>query len=369
MSYLGLIAIFIAMFFICRELEKSCGAVAYRFGIPESVAGATLLAVSSSAPEFFTAMVGAVVFNSFEIGLMAILWSAIFNITVIPGVSALVSKKELVVVPEVVARDCVSYLAITLLLMGLLGDGRLTRTDALILLGSYFLYIYVLFLMLDADDKPEEVKLPGWRVIVGLVGGIALIGGLCHLMVDIGSHLAVAWAIPIGLVSALIFAPGTSVPDLFLSVFAARRGAGSAAVSNAFGSNSFDLTVCLAVPILVIGDVDIPFSGRALWSVYMLIGTVIVAMIFVRTGYALSKREGSLLIALFVALATVIVFVPDATPQPDRAPAAVVAPVEGGARGATPAPKTAAGQPGPRRARNPSSTSAGTPEAPEPGGK
>ena len=113
----GLVAIFVAMYFVCGELEKSCGAAAYRLGLPESVSGATLLAVSSSSPEFFTAMVGAVFFNSFEIGLMAILWSAIFNITVIPGVAALVSKEELRVVPEVVARDCVSYLAITMLLM------------------------------------------------------------------------------------------------------------------------------------------------------------------------------------------------------------------------------------------------------------
>ena len=46
------------MYFVCGELERVCGALAYRFGIPESVAGATLLAVSSSSPEFFTAMVG-----------------------------------------------------------------------------------------------------------------------------------------------------------------------------------------------------------------------------------------------------------------------------------------------------------------------
>ena len=91
----GLLAIFVAMYFVCQELERACGAIAFRFKIPESVSGATLLAVSSSSPEFFTSLLGAVRFGVFEVGLMAILWSAIFNITVIPGVSAVFSKEPL----------------------------------------------------------------------------------------------------------------------------------------------------------------------------------------------------------------------------------------------------------------------------------
>jgi Ca2+/Na+ antiporter len=109
------------------------------------------------------------------------------------------------------------------------------------------------------------------------------------------------------IVSALIFAPGTSVPDLLLSFMAARRGAGSAAISNAFGSNTFDLTVCLAVPVLVVGDIQIAMTGPVLWSVWMLVGTVIFSMIFVRIGYRLSRIEGALLLVLFVAQAIALV--------------------------------------------------------------
>lgn len=310
MVYLGLILIFVIMYFVCLELEKACGATAHRLGIPESVAGATLLAVSSSAPEFFTAFLGAVLHGVFEIGLMAIVWSAIFNITVIPGASAICSKKPLKVYPAVVARDCVSYLAITLLLLALLADGKLTRTDAFILLGAYFLYVYVLFLMLDSKEEVEEVGISVPRIVLSMLGGTAAIGILCHFMIEFGAAIAVTWAIPIALVSAFIFAPGTSVPDLLLSVFSARRGAGSAAVANAFGSNSFDLTVCLAAPVLWLGTVDVDFGGRALLSVWMLIGAVVLSMIFVRTGYELSKREGWCLLVLFVILAVALVVLP-----------------------------------------------------------
>jgi cation:H+ antiporter len=307
MFVLYLLLIFVGMYFICVELERACGDVAHRFKIPESIAGATLLAVASSAPEFFTSFLGAVVLGVFDVGLMAILWSAIFNITVIPGVSALCSPKGLEVSPTVLRRDCVVYAAVTLLLLGLMDDGHLTRTDAAILLGAYFLYVYVLFLMLDGSEQVEPVNQPIWRTLVGLVGGLAGIGVLCHFMLEVGGGAASDMGISILLVSALVFAPGTSIPDLLLSVFAARRGQGSAAVSNAFGSNSFDLTVCLAAPILIVGDIEVETSGAVRHSIWMLLATVAMAMIFVRTGYRLARWEGLVLIALFFLFAGLLI--------------------------------------------------------------
>lgn len=310
----GLLAIFVVMFFVCQELERACGAIAHRLKIPESVSGATLLAISSSSPEFFTAFIGAVIFGEFEIGLMAIIWSAIFNITVIPGVCAVASKKPLDVVRIVVSRDCVAYLAITLLLLGLLDDGKLTRLDALILLGAYTLYVYVLYLMVGTyeNGESESIVMPIWRMIGSLLLGMAVIGGLCHGMIWLGEELAHGWEIDIILFSALVFAPGTSIPDLLLSVFSARRGAGSAAISNAYGSNSFDLTVCLAVPILVVGEITVPLSGRVLWSIWMLLGTLILSIMLLRSGYNLNRREGGALLVLFVILAAIIIGVPPA---------------------------------------------------------
>ena len=126
-------------------------------------------------------------------------------------------------------------------------------------------------------------------------------------MIDLGSGLADAAGISLLLVSALIFAPGTSIPDMLLSIFAARKGQGSAAVANAFGSNSFDLTVCLAAPVLVVGDVPVETEGAVRISMWMLLGTIALAMIFVRTGYRLARWEAYVLVALFFVLAGALV--------------------------------------------------------------
>ncbi|MEO1272775.1 MAG: sodium:calcium antiporter, partial [Myxococcota bacterium] len=310
MGILYLILIFVGMYFVCVELERACADTAFRFGIPESIAGATLLAVASSAPEFFTSFLGAVIHGVFDVGLIAILWSAIFNVTVLPGASALVSPKPLKVVPTVIKRDCVAYAATALLLLGLIEDGTLSQIDALILLGGYGLYVYVLFLMIgskegeDTEEGDEEDhSQPLWRTIAGLVVGIAAIGVLCHFMIEVGGDLAESFGISFLLVSALVFAPGTSLPDLLLSTISARKGAGSASISNAFGSNSFDLTVCLAAPVLVVGDIQVQTGGTITWSVWMLLGTVALTMFVVRTGYELTKLEGAILVGTFVVLA------------------------------------------------------------------
>jgi cation:H+ antiporter len=312
-EFLYLILIFVGIYLVCVELERACADTANRLKIPESIAGATLLAIASSAPEFFTSFLGAVVHHVFEVGLIAILWSAIFNVTVIPGMSALMATKPLKVVPTVIQRDCVAYSAITLLLLALIEDGRLTRIDAAILLGAYGLYVYVLFLMVGAakgEESEEGATHTGQslaRTILGLVGGIALIGVLCHFMIVVGENLSEQFSVSLLILSALIFAPGTSLPDLLLSAISARKGAGSASISNAFGSNSFDLTVCLAVPVLVVGEIPVATDGAVAWSIWMLLGTVALTMILVRTGYELTKKEGGLLVVTFVALAVTLV--------------------------------------------------------------
>lgn len=304
MHLLLLALIFVAIYFVCQELERACDDLAQRLSIPASIAGATILAIASSAPEFFTGLLGAVVHGDASIGLTAILWSAIFNITVIPGVCALMASEPLRVSREVLRRDCLAYVGITLLLLGLIQDGVLSRGDAWLLLGAYALYLGVLYRMRGAGAALEDrAGQPLWRTLLGVVGGLAGVGVLCHFMIESGEGLAASYGISVIVVSALIFAPGTSLPDLLLSVFATRKGNASAAISNAYGSNSFDLTVCLAVPALVIGDLPVPLEGAVRISCWVLLGVVVLTSIMIRRGYCVARWEGGVLVALFALLA------------------------------------------------------------------
>ena len=73
----------------------------------------------------------------------------------------------------------------------------------------------------------------------------------CYWLVEVTREASTALNVPIFFVAVIVAAAASSVPDTFLSIGASRRGDDDGAVSNAFGSNIFDICVCLAIPLLV----------------------------------------------------------------------------------------------------------------------
>ncbi len=87
-----------------------------------------------------------------------------------------------------------------------------------------------------------------WAIIIcsTLVSALA-----CYFLVEVTYKAADVLAVPAFFVAVIIAAAASSVPDTLLAIGAAMRGDDSGAVSNAFGSNIFDICVCLSIPLLV----------------------------------------------------------------------------------------------------------------------
>ena len=99
------------------------------------------------------------------------------------------------------------------------------------------------------NDKPLT-KVTAW---FNLTLAVIVIAIACHYLSMAVEGIAVGFGIPVYM-SALIFAAAaTSVPDTFLSIKDAVKGEYDDAVSNAFGSNTFDITVALGLPLLIYG--------------------------------------------------------------------------------------------------------------------
>ena len=93
-----------------------------------------------------------------------------------------------------------------------------------------------------------------------------LAGMSCYWLVEVAQQTATHLQVPVFFVAVILVAAASSVPDTFLSIGAARRGDDSGAVSNAFGSNIFDICVSLSVPLLVnsylIGWKPVPLTSN-----------------------------------------------------------------------------------------------------------
>ena len=84
--------------------------------IPQSIKAAVIDAIASSFPEFCVAVIAVIMIGRAEVGIASIVGSALYNVLVIPAAAGLVAASPMVISKEVVWRDNIYYLGVTLVL-------------------------------------------------------------------------------------------------------------------------------------------------------------------------------------------------------------------------------------------------------------
>ncbi len=106
-------------------------------------------------------------------------------------------------------------------------------------------------------------------VVVLLIGGFFLLIKGADFFVEGASSVAKQFHVPSIIIGLTVVAMGTSLPETAVSVTSSMKGANALAISNALGSNIFNMMVVIGVcaaitPIMVQSDTikrDIPFSA------------------------------------------------------------------------------------------------------------
>ncbi len=331
-----LVAFYILAVICDRYFVKSLEVLAEKLKMNSEVAGATLMAVGSSAPELFTSLFA--VFKSSEslsLGAGTIVGSALFNILVIIGVSALYMTNKQKLAWQPVIRDMVFYsFAIGLLLL-FFWDGKILLWEGITLVLVYVIYVFVVknwakWLNYQVPDFDEEFDVdenkedgfvtkvfsrildlfipnPEKNYLISFVISIILIAVTSYFMVESAVLVATILNIPKAIIGLTVLALGTSVPDLISSVIVAKKGKADMAVSNAVGSNVFDIFIGLGliyvVYFLIINRsaTFVPIDTHNLISgVLLLFGTVIALVILLMMQkWKLGRYSGFFLISLY----------------------------------------------------------------------
>lgn len=294
-----------------RWLEASADQLAAGYGVPAVVQGAVIAAVGSSMPELVSVIVATLRHGAFELGVGAIVGSAVFNLLVIPAVSVLVGGGGMATNRDLVYKESLFYmLAVASLLLTfslaviyypLEGEGlqgAVTRPLALFPLVLYGLYVFTQ--VLDAADYEgvgdATVDLGrAWLWFgLGLVVIIVGVEGLVQAALGLGD----AFGTPAFLWGMTIVAAGSSLPDAFVSIAAARSGRASVSLANVLGSNVFDLLVAIPVGVLVAGTLSITFAHIVPMMAFLILATIVFFTI-VRTEMRLTVPEAWTLLALY----------------------------------------------------------------------
>ena len=289
-------------------------ALARRARLSAMVIGMTVVGFGTSMPEFLVSVQSAIRGSS-GLALGNVVGSNIANIGLILGLTSLVcplpSGRRML-------RVDVPFMLVSMaILVGAASCGVITRWMGVAMAALLVWFIWWEIRRerksgrnrsdgLNGTDGEVVEPMPLWRALLLVVLSIAGMVWGADLLIDGASNLALVTGEALGVgreemervIGLTVVAVGTSLPELFASIIAARRGETDMAVGNIIGSVTFNIlsVVGFASAIAPIGGAWSPFVLD--YGVMLVLGVLL--WVFLYIGHRLSRWEGAVLLAIYV---------------------------------------------------------------------
>ena len=276
-------------------LVDSAVRIARKFGISELGIGLTIVSLGTSAPEFGVTILAALR-GMGDISVGNIVGSNIFNLGFILGGTAVIHSLK--TDKTVVTRDGAFLLFGTILLTFFLWDLTLNRVEGVILFSLLFAYLGFLYWKKEPIEHDGKMREYHWYDPLLLITGMGMVLGGSHFLVEAAVNLAKIMGISQWVIGATIVAAGTSTPEFATSLVAALRGHHGLSVGNLIGSDIFNMFGVLGLAAIMR---DLPVDIGARSNLVMLVLMVFIVLIFMRTGWRISRKEGIVLVSMGMA--------------------------------------------------------------------
>jgi len=301
-------ATFLALAIVCDEyLCPAIDIICELKQIPDDLAGATLLAFGSSAPEIFMNL-AATAKGQVTLSLPAIFGSSIIAFGFIPPLCAFSVAKPMRLVTWPVIRDSGMYCISLAVLWNALSDGYIDRPESTHLTLLYFVYLAVLLVpfairawrgenrrssakedlyndieaepLNESEDSPEEggvvakfmdvASIPFQKVFsltipvqpesasspslgtafFSVFVSLIWVTALSAIALSVAQFAATTFDMSQTTAGATLLALGAQIPDTFGSLSLAKSGMPAGAVANAVGSQVINVTLAVGAPFL-----------------------------------------------------------------------------------------------------------------------
>ena len=346
MVFVNLLFFAVGLFFLVSGsgfFVKSGASIAKKLGVSEFVIGLTLIALGTSLPELISSVLASF---RHESGLVigTIIGANIANIGLMVGVASLIGVLK--TKQHMLSRDGFIMLLGSFLVFIFIFNGVISRLEGVIFFLLYISYSVFLF-----ETKPEYKGRFGFReflkyffrfeylitirsrvfsgiryriqpkekkklvelfelelfkdIIILIIGGFLLYYG-AEYVVEEGVFFAGFFNVPKTVIGIFI-AIGTTMPEMSVSIAAARRGLGNIVLGNAIGS-------CITNVFLILGVSSLihPLSISHLNIVYTAPFLVVMSVLFlsfIRSGWRIRKAEGIVLLSLYLFFLVSVFFV------------------------------------------------------------
>jgi cation:H+ antiporter len=281
--------------------------VGLAFGMSPFAVGVFIVAIGTSLPELVSSVI-AVSRGTSEVVSGNVLGANTANLLLILGVVASASPRGIRLGEQYIAIDLNFMLGSSIVLALCMLDGAIGRVEGVVLVACYLAYVGYLMTEgrsaeADAEFSEAVEPVPVTRVsvrdVATLVGAGVAIFFSGNVTLDALMALAGTLGISPAIASLTILSLGTTLPELAVSISAARAGRSEMAVGNILGSCIFNALGVVGAAALV-GPVVAPAELLRL----PLPAYVVAALLFYQLTQdkRVSRWEGMLFTLLYLLL-------------------------------------------------------------------
>lgn len=303
MEYIIFIIAMSALIYGANHIIVESERIALHFNISSFVIGATLIAVGTSLPEM-AASIAASSVGKPDMAVANVLGSVTFNISLVLGIIFLISK-NLNPKRDLFTNDSAWSLFPLMIFIIMAYDGEIGMFE-----GVMFLVLmvgYLLFLSKDAKAFEDEVdtdlakeKFNWGKTLIFLFLGFALVIIGANYTIESASEIARDLGVSEWVISLILIAFGTSLPELVVSIAAARKNNADMIIGNIIGSNVANFTIVLGSAAIV-NPLNVDFSKYGFDI--LCAATASFMLVFITANKLYNKSAG---IALLVIIALML---------------------------------------------------------------
>lgn len=277
-------------------------AIARRARLSSMVIGLTIVGFGTSAPELLVSVQAALA-GSPGISIGNVVGSNIANIALILGVTALIAACP--ASRQTLRIDMPFMVVASLLFVAVAMTGTISRLAGL--LGVIMLIIFVSWQVVNSrkqskgavEDGDSEPIMPLWKALIMVAGSFAALVFGADWLIEGAQGIARSLGVSERVIGLTVIAVGTSLPELFASIMAARKGETDMAIGNVIGSVTFNIlsVIGLSATICEIHNSNEGF----LFDYVLMVALGLLLWLFLRTKHLLERWEGAVFVLIYVA--------------------------------------------------------------------
>lgn len=289
--------------FSSRWLIGALSRVAFCLQVKEFIVAFFVMAFAASLPNLVVGITAALK-GIPELSFGDVIGGNIIDLSLVLGLGALIARGGLQANSQTVQKSSIYTIFIAVLPILLVADGNLSRIDGVILLLSFFLYVFWIFSKKENFEKvyancpPFSTKKFLQDCFIIIACGLLLFAGAKGLVAS-ASFFSAMFNLPLAIIGLLIVGLGNCMPETFFTLRAAQKGDSWMVIGDLMGGVIMCATLVLGIVSIIKPIIITDFSPFAAARAFMVISAILF-LVVLRTGKLITKREGVILIFIYI---------------------------------------------------------------------